>query len=266
MNYELEEVTTSNGHRIRGFKDDYITKKIKKQGLYEKLTLDFLREYLSPINEPVIADIGSNIGNHALDFATYAGRVYCFKPIGFIHSVLLENVKINQLENIVVINKALSDSAGEDSIYICDNNVGASSILNRGQQENCVKIEKIIGDKFFEEQGLERLDFVKIDVEGHEKYALKGILKTIKKYRPIIMMEWNDADAISGFNSDGLLDELEKYYTIKVLGNNRDQAYWAGRFLGGFRRKLTKVFLKRAVRLYAFDRDSLYRNLLLIPK
>jgi FkbM family methyltransferase len=67
--------------------------------------------------------------------------------------------------------------------------VGASSILNRGQQENCVKIEKIIGDNFFEEQGLERLDFVKIDVEGHEKYALKGILKTIKKYRPIIMME-----------------------------------------------------------------------------
>jgi hypothetical protein len=31
MNYELEEVTTSNGHRIRGFKDDYITKKSKNR-------------------------------------------------------------------------------------------------------------------------------------------------------------------------------------------------------------------------------------------
>lgn len=118
MNYELEEVTTSNGHKIRGFKDDYITKKIKKQGLYEKLTLDFLREYLAPIDGPVIADIGSNIGNHALDFSTYASRVYCFEPVGFIHAVLLENIKRNQVGNIVVANKALSDEAGEDSIYI----------------------------------------------------------------------------------------------------------------------------------------------------
>lgn len=92
------------------------------------------------------------------------------------------------------------------------------------------------------------------------------MLKTIKKYRPVIMMEWNDAEAISSFNSDGLLDDLKKYYTIKVLGNNRDKAYWTGRFLGVFRRKFAKLFLKRAVRLYAFDRDSLYRNLLLIPK
>lgn len=167
MNYELEELTTSNGHKIYGFKGDYITKKIRKQGLYEKLTLDFIGDYLAPIDGPVIADIGSNIGNHALDFSTYASRVYCFEPIGFIHKVLIKNIKINKIQNIFVLNKALSDSPGEDSIYICDKNVGASSILNRGGQENCVKIEKIIGDDFFEEQSIGRLDFVKIDVEGH---------------------------------------------------------------------------------------------------
>lgn len=129
-----------------------------------------------------------------------------------------------------------------------------------------MKIEKIVGDDFFEKQALERLDFVKIDVEGHEKYALKGLLNTIKKYKPIIMMEWCDPEAISSFNSDGILDELENYYTIKVLGNNRDRGYWDGRWLGNIRRKLTRVFLKRSVRLYRFCRDVSYRNVLLIPK
>lgn len=266
MDFDLEEVVTSNGHKIKGFKGDYITKKIKKQGLYERLTLTFIRKYLSKIQNPVIADIGSNIGNHALDFSTYADRVYCFEPVKFIHDVLLENITNNKIANVVVTNKALSDTEGLDRIYICDSNVGASSILNRGAAENFVEIEKIVGDNFFEKEMLDRLDFVKIDVEGHEKFALKGMLKTIKKYKPIIMMEWNDPDAVSGFNSDGVLDFLDKIYEIRVLGNNCDKEYWDGRCLGRLRRKLAKLFLKRSVRLFPFDQDKIYRNILLTPK
>lgn len=266
MDYELEELTTSNGHKIKAFKGDYITKKIKEQGLYEKLTLDFIRRYLANISSPVVADIGANIGNHALDFSTYAKKVYAFEPVGVTYNALLGNINNNNVLNVVAVNKALSDRAGSDKIYLREGNIGASSIIKKGISKENIHIEKIVGDDFFEHEELDALHFLKIDVEGHEKYALKGMMKTIRKFRPLIMMEWNEKEAVANFNSEGLLDELCNMYDIKVLGNNRDLEYWQGRMLSGLRRKMVKMFWKRQVRLYPFESNKTYRNLLLIPK
>lgn len=263
---ELEVLETLNGHKIQAFKGDYIAKKIKKIGLYEKETLSFIRGHLSSIVRPIIFDVGANIGNHTLDFSTYAEKVYSFEPVEFIFDVLQQNIKKNNITNVVCINKALSDAEGEDRIYLCDGNVGASSIVARGAAKEVVMISKIVGDEFCKSEGIKRLDFIKIDVEGHEKNAITGLMKTIKKYKPIIMMEWNDKDAIAVFNDDGLLGELLQIYNISVLGNNYDPGYWKGRLFWKVRRKLTRLFLKKKPRLYRFDEQDIYRNVLLIPK
>jgi len=262
---ELEEVDTINGHKIKGFKGDYITNKIKKVGIYEKTTLEFVRHYLKDIIEPVIADIGANIGNHTLDFSTYAKKVFSFEPVDMIFKVLTENIEANQIKNVCVVNRALSDKEGVDKIYLCENNIGASSIFNRDGVDLSVDIDKIVGDDFFGKEKIDKLDFIKIDVEGHEKYVLKGLMETIKKYRLTILMEWDDVESTAVFNDDGLLDELRKEYNIHVLGNNCDYEYWDEKPLGKVRRKFSKLFMPKKPRLYHFDESRVYRNILLVP-
>ena len=263
---KTEIVTTSNHHRMTAFYGDFITQRIKKRGLYERQTLDFVRNYLSGITGPVIADVGANIGNHSLDFSTYASRVYSFEPVGMTFGLLKRNVEDNNIENVILVNKALSDEAGESEIFIIAGNVGASSFDDREEGCEKVKVAKIVGDDYFIEQGIDRLDFIKIDVEGHEESALRGFMKTIKKFKPVIMMEWSDVEAIEKINASRFMDELTPDYKIVVLGGNRDEGYWRGRLLGGFRRRLAKIFLSHQAVLYPFVEQEKYRNILLIPK
>ncbi len=266
MKYDYEEVITVNGHKMRGIKGDFMTNRIKSRGLYEKLTLDFLRGYLRHITKPVILDIGANIGNHTLDFSTYAGKVYSFEPINFVYDLLQSNVAVNDIKNVITVNKALSDKEGADEIHLCDHNIGASSISLARGKGTMVEVKKITGDSFFNKENLASLDFIKIDVEGHEKYALKGLMNTIKKHKPLILMEWNEPEACRDFNSDGLLDLLMDIYEVKVIGTNRDPGYWAHKPAGKIRRKLTKIFRKKAAALYDFDKNQTYMNILFIPK
>ncbi|MDZ7769101.1 MAG: hypothetical protein U5K38_08495 [Woeseiaceae bacterium] len=65
-------LSTSLGHRITVFSNDFIGKKIARVGLYEKESLEYLNALLSRMDAPVVLDIGANIGNHALAFATQA--------------------------------------------------------------------------------------------------------------------------------------------------------------------------------------------------
>ncbi len=263
---KTEKVVTSNNHIMYGFKDDFITKRIKKKGLYEKPTLDFIRQYLSHINGPVIVDIGANIGNHSLDFSTYAKQVYAFEPVGFTFDLLMKNVEENNIENISLTNKALSHEEGDAVIFIVPGNVGASGFDERAENAEEVRVNKIIGDSFFASQALDRIDFMKVDVEGHEEEVLRGLLNTIKKFKPLIMMEWYDIEAINKINKSRFMDVLRDYYDIQVLGNNRDEGFWDGKLFGRFRRKMNKLLFPQRPKLYRFDENKQYHNILLIPK
>ena len=263
---ETETVVTSNNHVISAFKDDFITKRIKKRGLYEKFTLDFIRHYLRDIDGPVIIDIGANIGNHSLDFSTYSQRVYAFEPVDFIFDVLKKNVEDNGVGNIVLTNKALSHEECAAEIFIVPHNIGASGFDERTEDAKRISVYKIVGDSFFLNQQIERIDFIKVDVEGHEEEVLRGLLETIKKFKPLIMMEWYDLEMINKINKSRFMDLLREYYDIQVLGNNRDEAFWEGKPFGRFRRKVHKLFVRQSPRLYYFDENKQYHNILLIPR
>ena len=248
------------------FQDDFIGKRIKKNGLYEKPTLEFVRGYLSDRIEPVIADVGANIGNHSLDFSTYASRVYSFEPVGETFGLLKKNIEENNIDNVIPVNRALSDEPGVSEIFIIPRNAGASSFEERYPGSEKLEVVKIVGDSFFAEQDIDRLDFIKVDVEGHEEQTLRGLMKTIRKFQPTIMMEWRDLEAIKKINESRFLEELKPHYNIMVLGSKREKSYWKGKFIGSLRRKLAKIFLQDKAIMYPFDAREQYRNILLIPK
>lgn len=177
------------------FADDYVSNKILSYGVYErpqlKIILDWLKESDTNFDSTVL-DIGANIGNHSLYFADYFSKCISFEPNPRTFSVLEINSKL--VANIVPMNIGLSDKKGAASLYTNFNNVGASSLSddwNETVDNSCDiqldRIDDVIGRE-------EKIGLIKMDVEGHEWFALKGAEKTIKNNKPVIIFEHNPAE------------------------------------------------------------------------
>ena len=264
---QTRSLTTALGHAITVFRNDHVGDKIARQGLYEKDNLLLFLALLARLPAPVVLDIGANIGNHTLAFATQAARVHSFEPIPPILALLRHNVSQNALDNVRVHPFALSDQAGEDTIHMVkDGNVGASSFDRRNRDTEAVTVRKAIGDDYLAEQGITRVDFVKIDVEAHELYVLRGLLGTLRRDLPLITLEWNDKLTIERLAGSPELAFLQQHYHIQVLTSSHERLAWAGRPLALLRRKWHKLLRPPRLLLRPFTADRLYKNLLLIPR
>lgn len=258
---------TLHGHRITVFENDYIARKIAKTGLYEKENLELLARILRSTRHAVVLDVGANIGNHSLAFSLEAKQVYAFEPLPEVFTVLEENLRQNQVTNVRAFNVALSDVNGRSPLYRDrKGNIGASSFDRRAGEVEEVAVTRRIGDELVEELGLTRLDLVKIDVEAHEVYVLRGLMRSLEKFRPCIVMEWNDPLTIERLSQSEVLHWLFEQYEVRVLGSNHDRGYWKGRPFAFLRRKYTKFFHERFAALYEFNPTRLYKNLLLVPR
>jgi FkbM family methyltransferase len=89
-------------------------------------------------------------------------------------------------------------------------------IYNKSNKKTIIPIMKI--DTFVERYNINKLDFIKIDVEGMDIDVLKGAQKTLEKYNPYIFIEHSD-------NRKSILNEITDFlglskYEFKVIGNN----------------------------------------------
>ncbi|MGY8789389.1 MAG: FkbM family methyltransferase, partial [Pseudomonadales bacterium] len=111
-----------------------------------------------------------------------------------------------------------------------------------------------------------KLDLIKLDVEAHEAFVLRGLKKTLEQHKPIITMEWNDPLTIERLNGSDELQFLFEQYNVYVLGSNYDRSYWQHHSFSFIRRKLTRLFKTKKATLFDFNPAMVYKNLLLIPK
>jgi FkbM family methyltransferase len=140
-----------------------------------------------------IFDIGGNIGwysNH-LSKKLPGAKIYAFEPIPETFAQLKRNTELNQSENIILNNVALSDVIQTLTFYYSPAITGASSSVNITENDAMVKLECQTNtiDTFMKEQGIAKLDFIKCDVEGAEFLVYKGGAATIEKYKPIVFTE-----------------------------------------------------------------------------
>jgi len=132
-------------------------------------------------------------GSYVIDGGAYKGetsfwflskgaeKIYSFEPDSNCFSLLSENIKRNRVpDKIIPIKKALSNKVG--IISFIATGVGASKLdAECKSQEN---IEAVTLDSFVKKEGLPRVDFIKLDVEGAELEVLEGAVESIKKFRP----------------------------------------------------------------------------------
>jgi FkbM family methyltransferase len=107
-----------------------------------------------------------------------AGKVYAFEPDHYNFSILCKNIIRNKVEDkIIPVQKILSNRTGTFSLYATSS--AGSVALTEGNET----VEGITLDSFVEKEGLQKLDFIKLDVEGAELEVLEGAVETIKKFK-----------------------------------------------------------------------------------
>ncbi len=187
-------------------------------GEFEKNELEICKRYLK--QDSIILDIGANIGIHSIYFSKIAskGLILSFEPSNETFILLLKNV--SQFENIVPINIAISDRNSVSKFFIASDNAYSSlkdtqrKAIKRVINVPCIKL-----DEFSILKTLNKIDFIKIDVEGFESEVIKGMGSLIDKYKPIIFCE-----IYQGSSSNSLPDKtvellINKGYSAFVLQN-----------------------------------------------
>lgn len=150
--------------------------------------IDILKELQPYIKKnAVILDIGANIGNHSVYWAikSEARRIYSFEPVQDTFKILKKNVEINNLnQKIKIFNIGLSNQKINGSVSFYDRrNIGGTPV--KQNPNGNLLLDKLDNIKIKENA----VDFVKIDVEGHELEVLQGARETLIKYKPAIFVE-----------------------------------------------------------------------------
>jgi len=192
FNFEGEEVNF-----FLPFRHDLIEQTIiAKKTFFEVAELKILRQYISP--KSVIIDIGANIGNHLVFFGKFcnASKIIAFEPNPILFPILERNIVLNQLDKKTTIHQVAIGSQKGKGVLLGDNDNKDPSYTNKSLEINSegeIKIaplDDLVHDK---------VDLLKIDVEGLELEVLKGASQIILRDRPIIFIESLNIDQIMGF-------------------------------------------------------------------
>ena len=172
-----------------------ISSTIKENKLWEPHMHSLFEKYIT--KDSIVIECGAHIGTHTLKLAQLANHVYAFEPMPSTHRVLCRNLQLNSTGNVTVFQEGLSDASGTTTFrWIPFGNPGAAHLDNNpmGLPPHLPPIEPIhVSLRTIDSLNLDRLDFMKIDVEGYETLVIKGAMSTIRTYRPIIVMEvWSN--------------------------------------------------------------------------
>ena len=160
-------------------------------------------------------DIGANVGNHTLFMADKVAAVHAFEPYPPVAAKIRQKIARNGLENVTVHPIALSDRDGLAMFREPEGaNQGTGTLAGGGGRlETPVRQ----GDAYLAEQGLPRIDLIKIDVEGHEAAVVRGLAERLGRDRPVILAEISGVD-FSGFGDEaGLRESLYSDHRIFSL-------------------------------------------------
>lgn len=156
----------------------------------------FTRKLVSELGISRLVDVGANIGWYSVNLAQEFHDIYilAIEPIRHVGLLLQSNIRRNSLTRVKHIPVGLSASPGHALMYWSDDWTGRSTLENRIARpgDTTVEVELKTLDQLVLEENFAPVEYLKIDVEGHEHSVLSGAVRTISEYRPIIQIEMLD--------------------------------------------------------------------------
>jgi FkbM family methyltransferase len=148
----------------------------------------------------IVIDVGAHAGQFSKLFARMApqGHVYAFEPSAYARSILAKALAFNRLGNVTVVPAGLSDEA-QTAVLHTPLKVSSAwgfgtAHLGAGASEDADQTVSLMRlDEFAARAGLSRLDLIKADIEGWEMRALTGGEATLRRFRPVLLLEVDGA-------------------------------------------------------------------------
>lgn len=212
--------------------DEHIGSHIFWRGSYSTSQLVFLKRILRP--DMVFFDIGANQGEFTVVAASRLprGRVIALEPVDALVRRLRRNVEANGFRNVSILTVGLGERRGRMPIYTSEgtfsdgtNHSGLPTLhpgAERGRELGTIEMTTL--DDLAAETNLERLDAAKIDVEGAELSVLRGGEKTIRRFRPWILLEVDEANCRRAGHTAGELLGAVEAMEYSILGLDRGGA------------------------------------------
>ena len=176
---------------------DGLTSQTFVLGTYEPYMQEAFVRFVRPGS--VVYDVGAHAGYHTVLCALLvgdSGSIISFEPNPANFHSISRQLDLNSLTQVTISPFALSDRCGSQRMDISIN-----SRQGRLSASGDLKIETHTCDCLVETQGFKPPDLIKIDVEGHEGQALEGMQRTLERYKPVVLCDYNDSstlDTVSG--------------------------------------------------------------------
>lgn len=177
----------------------------------EKNELVFLDRF--NFSDFVCFDVGANIGYWTMYLSAKlrAKQVHSFEPDPVLFSILQKNIVLNKAERQVSENQcAIGADKNDIMLYLHPDNSGD----NRPyfvEGRNCIQVQSMTIDTYVKKHRIEKVDFIKMDIQGGEAMAIEGALETLFRYQPVLMVEFSTD--VAPYGAAALREKLKSFLT-----------------------------------------------------
>jgi FkbM family methyltransferase len=184
-----------------------LAKNVSKGGPTEYQQPVRLRSLQHVKNKRTALDIGANVGLWSRDLVKHFEQVIAFEPVAMFRECLERNVTAS---NIIVESVALGDTEGQVNMIITEGNTGHTHV-DPNSVNGDTKIIRL------DSLDLQNVDYIKIDCEGFEYRVLQGAKQTIKRCRPVVVIEQKPHEMYSkDYGQYAAIGLLENWGMVKL--------------------------------------------------
>ena len=183
---------------------------------YSKYAIDELTTLDSVRNKHII-DAGGYVGDTALLFSSYTDKsIHVFEASPSNMDIIRETIRLNNLDNIVPVSKALGEKSGTATFSLGERNSCNSLVERPGYNyPNHIEVPVITLDDYVRENNLE-VGLIKVDIEGGEQLLLKGAVETIRTQHPILLISiYHSANDF--FEIKPMIEKMCDKYTFRII-------------------------------------------------
>jgi len=210
-------VVNNKGTYFTGDLGVVIDRETYLNGGYERESIDLFLASVRPDRRGVILDVGCNAGTHSLQFAKVFSVVHAFDPNPALWEQFEANAALNGAKHITLHRLGLGREEASLPLYAIDsNNHGLGTFSNSPQYDKPLiqigEARVANGADYIHSLGIDRVDAIKIDVQGFEGEVLQGFNRILARDRPLVWVEAG-GDAAGAIRT---LEQMQAFFPYKI--------------------------------------------------
>lgn len=229
VNGRLERIPFSGGTLIVDPRDPWIGRLLYLTGAYEPQSFRFMDKI--DLEGKTAIDVGANIGMFTVRLSQLVGgkgKVFAFEPSPSVYRILQGNIRENRLQNVTAVQAAVGACEGTAGFYVNPENSGDSCLVSEANDRASVLVRTTSLDGYLLDlPNHMNVGFIKIDIQGAELMALRGMTCLLEKNQEVILyLEYEPSSLIKmGFSPEDLFLFLQGHAFKIYVHMHEDRDY-----------------------------------------